>query len=224
MKKLRELLLKYVMGNLGNVFEANDKVICTVDDSVLDNKDTVVLNVLDDKKTKLINRYFKDKEFYYIIDGHVFDKDVVIYGYNNCRVLIKNSQFNKYVHITIDGDCHIENVYMTPDKLFLTISATNIELCDTFISKKASSDGLNLCIKGTDNVRISDSQLGRKNDNINISLYAGNELSLQNVSVISSDIMMEASSINDNEKTNIKYDKMSIKVTGPRNEMIKKLR
>ena len=222
MKKLRELLLKYVMGNLGNVFEASDKVICTVDNSLLNGMDTITLNVLDNQKTKLIDKYFKGKEFYYIIDGHNFDKEIIIYGYNNCKVLINNCQFNKYAHITIDGDCHIGNTYMTPDKLFLTISATNTELIDTFISKKSSSEGLNLCIKGTNNLRIINSQLGRKDDGIKVSLHAGNVISLQNASILSSEVVMEASSINADEKTSIKSNKIYAKVNEP--EMKRELR
>ena len=190
-KRLREVILSYITGDIGNIFESKDKVICSLDDSVLDNNKVFYLHNLDEKKRKLIYKNNMNKEYTYIISGHDFDDDVVILGYNGCKVLIKDCRFNSLAVHIYDGNCTLENVIVDSKRDNVYISADNVSVKDSLVIKQDNVSALDLCINGKDSIHMDNSLIGRRGSGFNVTLNT-KDLRIKSTNINSTNLLLNA--------------------------------
>lgn len=116
--KDREAYLKSVVGNLGEIIEEEDKIICHVDQELLDKygkKDSSLYDlrlqgmIPFPEETKRIIDYFKlNKPVYYIFENITFDEGLEFSSFH-AHVVFKNCTFYDNVAMMFADDVTFEN-------------------------------------------------------------------------------------------------------------------
>lgn len=129
---IRKKLLDNFTGNLGYVFDKQDKIICTIDTKTImkrQKSDSLIIQlslqgITDIYKSTAIE-FGIDKPIMYVIDSLVLDKNYLYVRSNNCDVLIGSSYFKKTCMCNINGG----NLFLVNSKLIghsVNISTENL--------------------------------------------------------------------------------------------------
>lgn len=213
-------LMRIMTNKLGKVTEDDDKIICYVEKNKCKRDkyhytipcygNAVTYNYSDlSKKLNL------DKPIYYVINNISFDKNVSIFGYNNCEVTIKNCNFEYGLYVNINGQCTIENPSVKAFLSNLSISADNLIVKNMNIKNELilTEYNLNISLYADNKLSIIDSNIGRKNERINISIIARNNINLINSKIESNKIQCKTKSIQTDENSAlITRDKLNLNV------------
>ncbi len=125
-----------------------------------------------------------NKPILYVIENINFDKHVLIFGYNNCEVIIKNCNFEYGAYVYIDGKCTIENSSIKEFLSYLSIGADDLTIKNINLKNFGSNVGFY-----ADNViNIIASNIGSKKEKTNISIMAVNGINLANSKIEGSKI------------------------------------
>jgi len=169
---LRYLAMKELTGNLGSVVYEDDKLICYVNKRNSKREcltDYFYCHGINDSNRNLANAYNLNKPITYVFDKLNFQKNnVVIYGYNDANIIIKNCNFNRELIITNPkGITVLDNTIINP---FLNLSFTSslLILMDMNVKNPMDLIKLDILLYG-DDIQIINSKIGDefKRTNIN---------------------------------------------------------
>ena len=226
MKKLKNILYEFLRNqlkkeftkNLGKVVEESDKIICYVDKNKIGNKKKLIIcSGINDHNRVLANSYKLNKQIIYIFENLKI-KNKIIYGYDNCDIIIKNCKFNSELNLTNNGNCIINDTYISSYNS-LTLMANKINIKNSEIQNEFYSihERLNISIYSNERIDIIDSKIGKKDDNTILSIRA-KEAHILNSEFENSDINIKApifksdenSKISGSNKISINSDKIEI--------------
>ena len=96
---LRYLVMKKITGNLGDIIETDDKIICYI--KKLDTKDdyTYIYNCygIGERNIKLANKYNLNKQIVYVFEDLDFKRDnVFICGYDDPIIVTDHDEVLEY--------------------------------------------------------------------------------------------------------------------------------
>lgn len=148
-----------------------------------------------------------NKPILYVIENINFDKHVLIFGYNNCEVIIKNCNFEYGAYVWINGKCTIEDSSIKEFLSYLSIGADDLTIKNINLKNFGSNVGFY-----ADNViNIIDSNIGSKKEKTNISIMAVNGINLANSKIEGSKINCKTKYIeSDKNSTLIATDNLDL--------------
>ncbi len=162
--KARKILKSsIIIGNLGNVEELDDRLICYVDEKkgskVADGVAYFCSGIQKNDKL-LAESYGLNKPVYYIFDGlNLRSNNTIIKGFNNCNVIIKNCKFLGDISISVNGNCTIEAPFLAFTSI-ISINANELTIKNTNDSNISFTiPGTNISITAS-NLNIINSQIG----------------------------------------------------------------
>ena len=206
---------KYLTGNLGKVIEDDEKITCYVKRSKIKKKDyhyTIACFGIGEKQEKVAKVYKLNKPICYVIDGIDFKKNkVYIFGYNNCEVIIKNSNFGLDLCIHVNGKCTLDNTNITTFS-YLSIGANDLVIKNMDSDKiRVISSESNICFGADNRIDVIDSNIGSQKKNINVSFIATKELNVVNSNIVGKKVECKSSTINADKKSSlIATDKVNL--------------
>lgn len=173
--------LKNVTGNLGDVVEEENRIVCYVDKKVQGMKKIELFNVNSNRNLMLNKKYDFNKPIYYLLDSLDFDNGNVVelFGYDDVNVVINNCNLNCYFNIS--GNCIIKNCTFT-DSSWLSIYTKNLEL------GKCNIDfPMNIKVSATKEMYIYDMRINASR--AFVTFYSGNKILFDNTKVCSRKIL-----------------------------------
>lgn len=217
---VRNIIKKYLVGNLGKVVEEDDKLICYVKKIKLKRKKyeySIMCNGIEDKE--LAKTYKLDKPVYYVIEGiNITDKKVYIYNYHNedCNITIKNCNFEFGFGIQAKCDCTLDNNHIRAFYL-LMIDTKNLTIKNMDLTNEVALAGADLSIKlgATFNINLINANIGKEKERTKVSMIAYKNIELINSTVNGKKVECDAkqqiitddnSSLNATDKIILKTD------------------
>ena len=169
---IRNYIKKKITGNLGDVYETEDKLICYVDKKRL-KKDKYGIKIscqgITEWNEQLATKYNLDKQVIYVVDGFVFKKDRVdIEGTNNCEIVIRNCNFYRGLFLESYDKCTLENVDANIS-YFIDLKAEELIIKDTIIHRELIGDREpHIRIRTNKKLELNNSNIGDKTSRIYI--------------------------------------------------------
>lgn len=217
---VRNIIKKYLVGNLGKVVEEDDKLICYVKKNKIKKEKyeySIMCNGIEDKE--LAKTYNLDKPVYYVIEGiNITDKKVYIYNYHNedCNITIKNCNFEFGFGIQAKCDCTLDNNHIRAFYL-LMIDTKNLTIKNMDLTNEVALAGADLSIKlgATFNINLINANIGKEKERTKVSMIAYKNIELINSTVNGKKVECDAkqqiitddnSSLNATDKIILKTD------------------
>ena len=217
---VRNIIKKYLVGNLGKVVEEDDKLICYVKKNKIKKEKyeySIMCNGIEDKE--LAKTYKLDKPVYYVIEGiNITDKKVYIYNYHNedCNITIKNCNFEFGFGIQAKCDCTLDNNHIRAFYL-LMIDTKNLTIKNMDLTNEVALAGADLSIKlgAAENINLINANIGKEKERAEVSMIAYKNIELINSTVNGKKVECDAkqqiitddnSSLNATDKIIIKTD------------------
>lgn len=181
MENNRLYALKNVTGNLGEVVEEENRIVCYVDKKVQGMKKIELFNVNSNRNLILSKEYNFNKPIYYLLDGLDFDNGNVVelFGYDDVNVVINNCNLSCYFNIF--GNCIIKNCTFT-DSSWLSIYAKNLRF-----SKCNIDSPTDIKVSATKEMYIYDMRINANRNFVTFS--CGNKILFDNTKVCSKKIL-----------------------------------
>ena len=222
-KTIRNIYKIQLIGNLGNIVEEDDKLICYINKNKIKKDKYGYYNIYCDgitKNNKNIAKIFNlNKPVHYIIENiNLNDKQVYIHNYNNnCSITIKNCNFEQGCKIYSNCDCNIDSTHIKALNLLLIqakkLTLKNMNLTNEF--SRTNSD-LNIILDANKNINLINSNIGEENKKIKISITSktieltnstinGDEIECKSKNIITDN----KSSLNGTNKVTITTDKIN---------------
>lgn len=173
--------LKNVTGNLGEVVEEDNRIVCYVDKKVQGMKKIELFNVNSNRNLLLNKKYDFNKPIYYLLDSLDFDNGNVVelFGYDDVNVVINNCNLSCYFNIS--GNCTIKNCTFI-DSSWLSIYANNLRF-----SKCNIDFPTDIKVSATKEMYIYDMRINASRDFV--TFYSGNKILFDNTKVCSRKIL-----------------------------------
>ena len=169
--EIRERTSRYLLGNIGDVVDLGDELVCYVDKKKCDNwgYDYHINCVgINENNYSLANKYKLNKPVCYVIRNIDFGKgQVTIYG-DNCKIIIDSCKFNDGLLIRQNGKCILKNSFIKCSDI-LSINASSLKLENTNISNNFSffnNDKTDLSLKTNRDIEFVNSKLLKNGRNI----------------------------------------------------------
>lgn len=200
----RRLYLRYITDNIGFVRETNDAIICYVKEDKIDNGILMDLS----KRSKKVNL---DKKIYYVFDNIVTYKRLNILSQDNSEIIIKDCDFKTGLQIVCAGKCIIDNSFF---KLYgigynrYNIISNELELKNIKENMIRFDSGYQLGIYVKEKLTLKNSNLSANNRSI--LLISDNILNIDNSSIYSSLITINAPKICTKGKAEINSDSIKM--------------
>ena len=194
----RNYLKKHFTGNLGRVVEEEDKLVCYVKKRKCKReKYNYIISCfgITEKGQKLASDFKLNKPICYIIDGIKSErKNVYIFGYNDCEIIVRNCKFNWGLDIRVNGKCTLESTFIREFHLLL-ISAKEMIIKNMNINHEMKLAGSNLEIRigASKKLSIADSNIGEKFDTVEVNVISDNELNMTNSKIMGNEIKVKSS-------------------------------
>lgn len=176
--EVRERVSKYLLGNIGDVVDLGDELVCYVDKKKCDiwGYDYHINCVgIDKDNCSLADKYKLNKPVCYVIRNINFGKgQVTIYG-DNCKIFIDSCKFNDGLLIRQNGRCEIRNSFIKCSDI-LSIKASSLKLENTNISNNFSffnNDKTDLILKTNRDIEFVNSKLFKNGRNIDVFISTG---------------------------------------------------
>lgn len=200
---LRNKLKKEFTNNLGRVVEEDDKLICYVKRRVKGKSSICCYGIPNDLKV-LAKKFKLDKTICYVLDDIDFSNHKDILGYNNCEVIIKNCKFNFGTFIHINGKCTLEDTIIK-DYNSLSIGADELIIKNMNLNNPYSLAGrhLNMGISAKKSIKIIDSNIGKKDNKIEVDLLSTDDLEIINSKISGNEVECKSNKINIDEKSTL---------------------
>lgn len=188
------------------VVEEDDRLVCYVKKRKckIDRYDyTIACFGITEKNQKLAKDFKLNKPICYIIDGIKFErKNVYVFGYNDCEIIVRNCSFNRGVFISVNGKFTLESTFI---RTFgsLSIGANEIVIKNMNLNHEMKLAGSNLQIGiGADKkLSIIDSNVGEKIDKVKVDLISDNELNMINSKIMGNEIEIKSSTVEVDESS-----------------------
>lgn len=190
--RVREYMKKYLTGNLGEVIEYEDKLICYIDKKTASKK-TINCSGIKIEQKELVASYNLNKPIIYVFESLNFYQPVNIFA-DNCDVYIRDCVFdNNHTYIRVDGNCFIEGTDFKPHKS-LFISAQKLKFRDLYFNDKdLYTPNLDIYLGAVNELNIDNCTfIKEKNGTFNIT---GNEITLKNAIINHLDLNIECENI-----------------------------
>ena len=217
---IRNIIKKYLVGNLGKIVEEDDKLICYVKKNKIKKEKyeySIICNGIEDKE--LAKTYNLDKPVYYVIEGiNITDKKVYIYNYHNedCNIAIKNCNFEFGFGIQAKCDCTLDNNHIRAFYL-LMIDTKNLTIKNMDLTNEVALAGADLSIKlgAAENINLINANIGKEKERTEVSMIAYKNIELINSTVNGKKVECDAkqqiitddnSSLNATDKIILKTD------------------
>lgn len=200
-KILRHYLKHRITGNLGKVIELDNKLICIVDKRKFNKHEfntSIPCFGQNKKNEELVNVYNLNKPICYIFDGIKFEKNrVMIFGYNNCEVIIKNCEFDCGIWISVNGKCTLDNCCVNYWDV-ASFNATELIVSNTTMKSRFEYCSSNLAIEfgGNQKVSIINSNIGDYKEKTNVSIESVEEINVKNSKLIGQVVECKAKEVN----------------------------
>ena len=213
MKKIKEILSSnydkkrimfrdHLVDKMGKVEEKENEIICYVDKKRTSNNHFYCHGIND--ADRVIAKIFKlNKQVHYIIqDMELNDNRIVVFGYDDCIVTIKNCTFKKGLRVYVNGTCNIENCHIVQLDNKLDISSKELNVKNMNIKNECSALGeeYNIIFNGENELDINGSDIGDLNTNVLLSSSNG-DLNIINSKIISDNVTCKGINIIPGEKT-----------------------
>ena len=176
--EVRERVSKYLLGNIGDVVDLGDELVCYFDKKKCDiwGYDYHINCVgIDKDNCSLADKYKLNKPVCYVIRNINFGKgQVTIYG-DNCKIFIDSCKFNDGFFIRQNGRCEIRNSFIKCSDI-LSIKASSLKLENTNISNNFSffnNDKTDLSLKTNRDIEFVNSKLLKNGRNIDVFISTG---------------------------------------------------
>lgn len=214
---VRNIIKKYLVGNLGKVVEEEDKLICYVEQSKIKKgiyEYFIECNGIEGKE--LAKRYNLDKPVHYIIEGITLkDKKVYIYNFHNddCNITIKNCDFDWGCSITANCDCTIDSIHIRAFHL-LMIDTKNLTIKNMDLTNELANASADLSIRlgATENINLINANIGKEKERTKVSMIAYKNIELTNSTVNGKEVECESKDIITNDNSSLNgTDKVKIK-------------
>lgn len=200
-KILRHYVKHRITGNLGKVIELDDKLICIVDKRKI-NKHKFNTSIpcfgQNKKNEELVNVYNLNKPICYIFDGIKFEKSrVMIFGYNNCEVIIRNSVFDCGIWISVNGKCTLDNCRVNYWDV-ASFNANELIISNTNMKNKFEYCPLNLDIGlgGDQKVSIINSSIGDYKGKTKVFVESFEEINIKGTRLMGQIVKCKAKTVN----------------------------
>lgn len=215
---IRSKLKRVITGDLGKVIEEEEKIICYVNKNKCNiEKYRLIIECLgiNCRYRDLAKAYNLYKPIIYIIDGLEVDKKkTIINGYGDCDIIIKNCKFNHGLSVNInDGECTLMETFIESfDLLSIYAKKININNMDININNVIKFiDKVDAVIKAWEELNITDSNIGNREEKPTISLNSKKNLNIINSSIASDELDIRAENINTDDTSFISAcDKINI--------------
>ncbi len=217
MSKIRDLAyaaarlytMSFLTGNLGEVQEEEDKLICYVKENNIKHDNTTGRSVIhchgiNADSVELAKKFGLNKPITYVFDNINFGKyKAFIYGDDNALLIIKNCNFGMGVSVNSLGTCKISNIHVT-DVLLSSFNAHNLEISDIKPDQMNifTSHGL-LKILSDDTVTIKDSNISNIDSIHNIMITSANRVNIINSTLSGDNISIDSVDINIDDDSKI---------------------
>lgn len=185
--EVRERVSRRLLGNIGDVVDLGDELVCYVDKKKCDTwgYDYHINCVgINENNCRLADKYKLNKPVCYVIRNIDFDKgQVTIYG-DNCKIFIDSCKFNDGLLIRQNGSIEIKNSFIKCSDI-LSIKTSSLKLENTNISNNFSffnDDKIDMSLKTNRNIEIINSKFFKSGRNIDMFISTGN-LILNNSSI-----------------------------------------
>lgn len=200
-KILRHYLKHRITGNLGKVIELDNKLICIVDKRKINKHEfntSIPCFGQNKKNEELVNVYNLNKPICYIFDGIKFEKNrVMIFGYNNCEVIIRNCEFDCGIWISVNGKCTLDNCCVNYWDV-ASFNANELIVSNTIMKNRFEYCSSNLAIEfgGNQKVSIINSNIGDYKEKTNVSIESVEEINVKNSKLIGQVVECKAKEVN----------------------------
>ena len=203
--KKRNKVLSQLTGNLGEVIETEDKIICYVDKNNCKQESfsyIIPCSGIMTKDKAIAEKYGLNKPICYVIDGfELNNKKIYIFGHKNCEIIIKNSNFSNMLFVNVDGKCTLENSHI--NNQFVFIYAKDLIIKDTIIKSTFNtakeSRTINISISADDNIEINNSSIG--DERLNVKIKNIGQLHIYNSKIIGNIVNCKAERIRSTPKS-----------------------
>lgn len=197
---IRNQLKRKLTNHLGKVVEEEDKLICYVNKrNCKKNKFEYIIKCkgIEKSNQELAKLYKLDKPICYIIDGLQLTKhSMLIFGYDDCEVIIRNCQFGFDLNIHVNNKCTIENTNIQALSSYLSIGATNLIINNMNIHNELSiSSPLHIIFGSAESIEINDSNIGKENENTRVSIISNQALTIKNSKISGDTVKFAAKKI-----------------------------
>ena len=200
-KILRHYIKHRITGNLGKVIELDDKLVCIVDKRKIHKhkfNTSIPCFGQNKKNEELVNVYNLNKPICYIFDGITFEKSrVMIFGYNNCEVIIRNCEFDCGIWISVNGKCTLDNCCVNYWDV-ASFNANELIVSNTIMKNRFEYCSSNLAIEfgGNQKVSIINSNIGDYKEKTNVSIESVEEINVKNSKLIGQVVECKAKEVN----------------------------
>lgn len=173
---IRNYIKNKITGDLGDVCETEDKLICYVRKEKcgieISHSGYKIYHIdcvdFKDKYKELVEKYNLNKQIVYVLDGITFNRNEIaeITGIENIGIEIKNCKFEFKFKVLTSGDCSLRNVIIEPiagpriyiDAKNITMNNINIQHPDAF--DVFAFDGFSLQLKAKNSIELKDLKVG----------------------------------------------------------------
>lgn len=173
---IRNYLKKKITGNLGDVCETEDKLICYVRKEKCGIEKShsgykiYHIDCVDfrEKYKELVEKYNLNKQIVYVLDGLTFNRNEIaeITGIENIGIEIKNCKFEFKFEVMTSGDCSLRNLIIEPiagPRIYIgakniIMNSINIQHPDAF--DVFAFDGFLLQLKAKNSIELKDLKVG----------------------------------------------------------------
>ena len=199
-KILRHYIKHRITGNLGKVIELDDKLICIVDKRKIHKhkfNTSIPCFGQNEKNEELVNVYNLNKPICYIFDGITFEKSrVMIFGYNNCEVIIRNCEFDCGIWISVNGKCTLDNCCVNYWDV-ASFNANELIVSNTIMKNRFEyCSSKTIRIGGDQKVSIINSNIGDYKGKTNVSIESVEEINVKNSKLIGQVVECKAKEVN----------------------------
>lgn len=177
--KVRESVSRHLFGNIGDVVDLGDELVCYIDKKKCDTwgYDYHINCVgINENNSSLADKYKLNKPVCYVIRNTDFGKgQVSIYG-DNCKIFIDSCKFNDGLLIKQNGKCEIKNSFIKCSDI-LSIKTSSLKLENTNISNNFSffnNDKTDLILKTNRDIEIVNSKFFKNGRDIEMFISTGN--------------------------------------------------
>lgn len=223
----RNCLIKRLTCNMGKVVEEEDSLVCYVVNNKIKNgrlNSKVTCYGIGDCEREVAEQYGLNKKICYVIDGlNTYNRELCVFGYNDCEIILKNCNFRFNAVIVVGGKLILDN---TSIAFFSTSSVYANEIVLRNIGNGQIDSfcfDANIRFCGRDSINIENSFLD--NQRIKLSFLDAKKLIMCHSKVFSKKIVCDVETIiaDDNsllgasEEVNLTVnDFSSVKVDAPR--------
>lgn len=180
---IRKYLFKRkITGNLGEVIETEDKIICFIDKKGIKNKKhyfEISCSGISLKDKEKARKYNLNKPICYIFKDLEISNQIEIIGKNNCEIIIENCKFNgDKFYLNTYGRCSIVDTRIEQsgreNSPTISINAGELLLKNTIIQNDSNIKLNNINIYADYKIEINNSIIDGNDSKVFITTCAGN--------------------------------------------------